>query len=154
MIGDSSYVLPKAIEEDRISHADVHTYLLSAKSFIDQHYNQPLNLECIASQASFSPYHFLRLFRQTFDETPHQYLTRRRIERARELLTTTDYSITEVCLEVGYESLGSFSTLFRKVVGHSPQHYRARVFQSVYLADLAAPHFVPFCMMFGPAKPR
>jgi AraC-like DNA-binding protein len=137
-----------------MSQTNHFAYLSSAKSFIDEHYNQPIDLERIASQAAFSPYHFLRLFRQTFDETPHQYLTRRRIERARELLTMTDFSVTEVCFEVGYESLGSFSTLFRKYAGHSPQHYRARVFQSVQLADLAAPCFVPFCflMMFGAAK--
>ena len=138
--------------------SDPETTLLRAKGFIDLNYAQPLDLEKIACQANFSRYHFLRLFRRTFDETPHQYLTRRRIERARELLTTTELSVTDVCLEVGYQSLGSFSSLFQRHAGHSPQNYRARVFQSVQLAEQAAPQFVPFCyiMMFAahdPARP-
>lgn len=122
-----------------------------ARHYIDRHCDTRLDLAQIARQAGFSEYHFLRLFRRTYQETPHQYLTRRRIERARELLTTTQLSVTDVCLAVGFESLGSFSTLFRRYAGHSPQHFRTRVFQSVALANRAIPVFVPVCylMMFG-----
>jgi AraC-like DNA-binding protein len=99
-----------------------------ARSFIDEHYDLPLDLEQIAGQASFSRYHFLRLFRAAFDQTPHQYLTGRRIARAKELLEQGNLSVTEVCFAVGFDSLGSFSALFRRHVGHAPTIYRARIF--------------------------
>jgi AraC-like DNA-binding protein len=75
-----------------------------------------------------SRYHFLRLFRQVFDRTPHQYLTERRIQKAKELLASSQLSVTDVCFEVGFESLGSLSTLFHRHVGRPPISYRARVF--------------------------
>ncbi len=80
-----------------------HTYqqLIRARAFIDECYDLPLDLEQIAGQASFSRYHFLRLFRNTFDQTPHQYLVQRRIERAKALLAAGDLSITEVCFGGG-----------------------------------------------------
>ena len=94
--------------------------LALARAFIDEHYDLPLDLEQIAGQASFSRYHFLRLFRGAFDQTPHQYLTERRIAKAKELLASSDLSVTEVCLAVRFDSLGSFSALFRRHVGHAP----------------------------------
>lgn len=125
--------------------------LLLARALIDTHLHHSLELEQLARAANYSPYHFLRLFRRAFAETPHQYLTRRRIERAKELLTGHDLTVTEVCLAVGFKSLGSFSTLFRRHVGHPPQRYRSRVFSSVQLVQDAAPAYVPLCyvMMFG-----
>lgn len=125
--------------------------LLQARALIDTHLHQSLELEQLARAANYSPYHFLRLFRRAFAETPHQYLTRRRIERAKELLTSHDLTVTEVCLAVGFKSLGSFSTLFRRHVGHPPQRYRTRVFSSLQLVQDAAPAYVPLCyvMMFG-----
>jgi AraC-like DNA-binding protein len=106
----------------------VRRRLALARAFIDEHYDLPIDLEQIAGQASFSPYHFLRLFRGAFDQTPHQYLTKRRIAKAKELLAASDLSVTEVCLAVGFDSLGSFSALFRRHVGHAPSLYRAHVF--------------------------
>ena len=100
--------------------------LLRARAFIDRHYDQPIDLAQIGAQAGFSRYHFLRLFRTAFRETPHQYLMRRRIERARALLAASDLSITEICFAVGFQSLGSFSTLFHRSAGCSPRAYRAR----------------------------
>ena len=97
-----------------------------ARSFIDLCYDLPLNLEEISSHACFSRYHFLRLFRQAFNKTPHQYLVERRIERAKELLTANDLRVTDVCFEVGFQSLGSFSSLFHKSVGHPPITYREK----------------------------
>jgi AraC-like DNA-binding protein len=85
---------------------------------------QPLTLSQIAEVAWLSTHHFLRLFKRTFHETPHQYLIRKRIERAKYLLAHTDLSVTDVCLEVGFESLGSFSWLFRRRVGASPETFR------------------------------
>ena len=97
-----------------------------ARAFIDHCYDHPLNLEQISEKACFSRYHFLRLFRQAFKKTPHQYLIERRIEKAKELLTADDLRVTDVCFEVGFQSLGSFSSLFHKWVGHAPATYRER----------------------------
>jgi AraC-like DNA-binding protein len=114
-----------AVKKNYVSRSsDVYERLCRARNFIDASYDLPLNLEEISSQACFSRYHFLRLFRQTFDKTPHQYLVERRIERAKELLRGAHLSVTDVCFEVGFQSLGSFSTLFHKQVGRPPITYR------------------------------
>ena len=114
----------------RLKSPDADTYrrLSRAREFIDDCYHLPLDLDQISRQACLSRYHFLRLFRQVFDRTPHQYLTERRIKRAKELLGSSQLSVTDVCFEVGFESLGSFSTLFHRHVGRPPISYRARVF--------------------------
>ncbi len=96
---------------------------------MDTHLDQPLDLEAMARAVHLSRFHLLRTFHKTFKETPHQYLTRKRIERAKELLANSEMPITEICLEVGFSSLGSFSTLFHQVVGWSPSMYRARVWE-------------------------
>jgi AraC-like DNA-binding protein len=109
---------------------DVYARLCRARKFIDLCYDLPLNLDQISSEACFSRYHFLRLFRQTFDKTPHQYLVERRIEKAKELLTSNDLRITDICFEVGFQSLGSFSSLFHRYVGHPPMTYREKIRES------------------------
>src|SRR5437660_12527667 len=106
--------------------SDIYQRLCRARSFIDECYDLPLDLREISKQACLSRYHFLRLFRDTFETTPHQYLIQRRIEKAKELLRVRSLSVTDVCFEVGFESLGSFSSLFRKCVGHPPTSYRQR----------------------------
>ena len=98
-----------------------------ARDFIDHCYDHPLSLDQISEKACFSRYHFLRLFRQAFNKTPHQYLIERRIEKAKELLGGDELRVTDVCFEVGFQSLGSFSTLFHKTVGQAPVTYRERV---------------------------
>jgi AraC-like DNA-binding protein len=110
--------------------ADVLQRLSRARDFIDHCYDHPLSLDQISSKACFSRYHFLRLFRQAFNKTPHQYLIERRIEKAKELLGSEDIRVTDVCFEVGFQSLGSFSSLFHKYVGHAPITYRERVRES------------------------
>lgn len=127
--------------------ADLLDAVTLAKKYIDANYNRPLSIEEIASQVHYSPYHFLRCFRQNYDLTPHAYLTHLRMTRARELLVETDRSVTDICLDVGYESLGSFSASFRRHIGHSPYHYRARVFQSVQIAQ-SAERYIPYCFIF------
>jgi AraC-like DNA-binding protein len=103
-----------------------YTRLLRARRFIDEQFDQPLNLEVIAAHARLSRYHFLRQFQREFQQTPHEYLQARRLERARQLLIAGHLSVTDVCFEVGFQSLGSFSTLFHRVVGQPPATYRAR----------------------------
>lgn len=130
-----SYTAPEVLER-----------LDRARKFIDSCYDLPLNLDEISSQACFSRYHFLRLFRQAFNKTPHQYLVERRIEKAKELLTANDLRVTDVCFEVGFQSLGSFSSLFHKSVGHPPITYREKSRETQ-----AAKRQVPGCflVMYG-----
>ena len=99
-------------------------HLLRARDLVDSRYSDPLDLDALARAAHVSRRHFSRSFRETFGETPHQYLLTRRIERACYLLRTTDMQVAEVCLAVGFNSVGSFTTTFRHHVGTSPTEYR------------------------------
>jgi AraC-like DNA-binding protein len=118
--------LTQPVDQLHMTAPDVLERLNRARKFIDLCYDLPLNLDEISSHACFSRYHFLRLFRQAFNKTPHQYLVERRIERAKELLSANDLRVTDVCFEVGFQSLGSFSSLFHKSVGHPPITYREK----------------------------
>jgi AraC-like DNA-binding protein len=100
--------------------------LLRARDAMDRTYARPLNVPSLARIAHVSEAHFIRTFRAAFGETPHRYLQRRRVERAMHLLRETDRSVTEVCLDVGFTSLGTFSRTFRDIVGEPPSAYRAR----------------------------
>jgi AraC-like DNA-binding protein len=97
---------------------------------MDRLYADALDIEWLAGSVSLSRAHFIRSFRDTFGETPHRYLQRRRLERAMALLRETDSSVTEICFDVGFASLGSFSRTFREVVGDSPSEYRERARRS------------------------
>ena len=136
--------------ETRTTDPEVLKRLDRARKFIDLCYDLPLDLEEISSHACFSRYHFLRLFRQAFNKTPHQYLVERRIEKAKELLSADKLRVTDVCFEVGFQSLGSFSSLFHKSVGHAPITFRERSRQTQ-----AAKRQVPGCflVMYG-LEPR
>ena len=98
--------------------------LLRARDAMDRTYAQPLDVPALARIACVSRAHFIRTFRATFGETPHRYLQRRRVERAMWLLRETDRSVTDICLDVGFTSLGTFSRTFREIVGQSPVAYR------------------------------
>ena len=98
--------------------------LLRARDAMDRAYEQPLDIVALARIACVSEAHFIRTFRATFGETPHRYLQRRRVERSMFLLRESERSITEICLAVGFNSLGTFSRTFREVVGQSPLAYR------------------------------
>jgi AraC family transcriptional regulator len=103
---------------------EIYRRLHRARDYASACYDQPVTLDAIARAACLSPNHLLRSFQRVFGRTPHQYLTEVRLDRARELLERTDHAVTEVCFAVGYESLGSFSTLFRRRFGASPEKYR------------------------------
>ena len=105
---------------------DLLVGLRRARDRIDRDYAQLLDLEALAAVAGLSKYHFLRCFARTYGRTPHAYLTERRVERAQDLLRSTNLTVTEICRLVGYESLGSFSSRFRQLVGSSPSEYQAR----------------------------
>ncbi len=93
---------------------------------MDSRYGDSLDLQALAAEANVSKRHFSRGFRETFGETPHQYLLTRRLERARHLLRTTDLTVGAICLEVGFSSVGSFTSSFSRRVGMSPTEYRRR----------------------------
>ena len=108
-------------------NAEEAAHLRRAKDLVDRAYDQPLDVAALARQAHVSPAHFSRRFKQAFGESPHQYVLSRRVERAQELLRNTDLSVTDICLEVGFRSLGSFSSAFHRVAGMTPTAYRATV---------------------------
>ena len=100
--------------------------MLRARDAMDRAYALPLDIPHLAQVASVSEAHFIRTFRATFGETPHRYLQRRRVERAMFLLREKERSITDICLDVGFGSLGTFSRTFTEIVGDTPTEYRNR----------------------------
>lgn len=125
--------------------------LLRARDAMDRDFRDPLDVAGLAAISCCSHAHFIRSFKATFGETPHRYLQRRRVERAMFLLRSADAAVTDVCMEVGFSSLGSFSRTFTGIVGETPSQYRTR-------GEVAA---VPSCFVkawvrpssFGEASP-
>jgi len=105
---------------------DCNRRMLRARDAMDRTYAQPLDIPALARIAVVSEAHFIRTFHATFGETPHRYLQRRRVERSMFLLRETTRSVTDICLDVGFTSLGTFSRTFREIVGESPSAYRGR----------------------------
>jgi len=103
---------------------DLNRRLLRARDAMDRAYAEPLDVSAVAAVAHMSEAHFSRTFRAVFGETPHRYLQRRRVERSMFLLRETGRSVTDICLDVGFTSLGTFSRTFREIVGQSPSTYR------------------------------
>ena len=103
---------------------DLNRRLLRARDAMDRAYAEPLDVRAVAAVAHISEAHFSRSFRAVFGETPHRYLQRRRVERSMFLLRETDRSVTDICLDVGFTSLGTFSRTFREIVGETPSGYR------------------------------
>ena len=118
--------------------------MLRARDAMDRAYAEPLDVNTVAAVAHVSEAHFIRTFRAVFGETPHRYLQRRRVERSMFLLRETDRSITDVCLDVGFSSLGTFSRTFRDIVGETPSSYR----------DGHGPMVPPNCIQMWAMRPR
>jgi AraC-like DNA-binding protein len=112
---------------------EVNRRMLRSRDAIDRAYANPLDIASLAEVAHVSEAHYIRTFRATFGETPHRYLQRRRVERAMFMLRETERSVTDICMEVGFASLGTFSRTFHTIVGQTPVEYRART------AVMAAP---------------
>ncbi|MCC6454310.1 MAG: helix-turn-helix transcriptional regulator [Caldilineaceae bacterium] len=121
-------------------HLKPHKQLRLARLLLDRNYDAPITVEDLSREVALSPYYLIRAFRRVYKQTPHQYLVGVRIGRAKELLQNSDLSITEICVAVGFESLGSFSTLFRKAAGLSPSAYRASS------RPTSTPHYIPLCV--------
>jgi len=119
-------------------------HLLRARDAMDRAYAEPLDVRAVAAVAHVSEAHFSRSFRAAFGETPHRYLQRRRVERAMFLLRETERSVTDVCFDVGFTSLGTFSRTFREIVGETPSGYRAA----------PPPIEAPNCFQMAAMRPR
>jgi AraC-like DNA-binding protein len=118
--------------------------IVQAKLFIDSNYPENIDLNNIADEAFFSKYHFIRLFKKIYSNTPHQYLTTVRIEKAMQLLRT-GIPVSETCYGVGFESLSTFSGLFKRIVGLTPSSYILQQ-QTIRTQILKTPlKFVPGC---------
>ena len=123
--------------------------LLRARDKMDRSYAKPLDVPALARVALTSEAHFIRTFKQTFGETPHRYLQRRRLERAMALLRETERPVTEICLDVGFASLGTFSRTFTRVVGMSPTAYR-----QAWRTGAGTAGYVPTCVVMSWTRPR
>ena len=120
---------------------DLNRRLLRARDAMDRAYAEPLDVASVAAVAHVSEAHFIRTFRTVFGETPHHYLQRRRVERSMFLLRETERSVTDICMDVGFTSLGTFSRMFRDIVGEAPSSYRVRH------DPMVAPHCVQIMAM-------
>jgi AraC-like DNA-binding protein len=123
---------------------DLNRRLLRARDAMDRAYAEPLDVRAVAAVAHCSEAHFSRSFRAAFGETPHRYLQRRRVERSMFLLRETDRSITDICFDVGFVSLGTFSRTFREIIGETPSDYRAA----------NGPMVAPNCVQMWAMRPR
>lgn len=122
---------------------DLNRRLLRARDAMDRAYAEPLDVAAVAAVAHLSAAHFSRSFRAAFGETPHHYLQRRRVERSMFKLRETDRDVTDICMDVGFSSLGTFSRTFRAIVGVSPSQYR----------DENGPMLAPGCIQMMAMRP-
>jgi AraC-like DNA-binding protein len=122
--------------------------LRSARDMMDLRYAEPLDLDQMAAEAGFSKFHFARSFKDAYGEPPANYLTRRRVERAKDLLRSANLTVTEVCMLVGFSSLGSFSTRFSELVGLSPSAFQRAS------AARGGPPPIPGCFLMDWSRPR
>src|SRR5262245_25927297 len=116
-----SAVLPRNV---RLYDPATLARLYRARDYIADRYSLRTSLEEVAAEVDLSPFYFSRLFADAFGQTPHEFLTRLRIDRAKHLLLADSASVTRICFDIGYESLGSFSARFRSLTGLSPSQFR------------------------------
>jgi AraC-like DNA-binding protein len=124
---------------------DLFVRLCRSREYLADCANAPVRLDQAARFAYLSKYHYLRMFAAAFGETPVEFVTRVRMERARSLLLSSEWSVTEICLEVGYESLATFSNRFRRFAGCAPSEIRRQSRRSYTMPSLAVIYNVPTC---------
>jgi AraC-like DNA-binding protein len=120
--------------------------LCRARELLGEPQEHAPSIEDVARQVEISPFHFIRQFEAVFGVTPHQFRVRARLERAKRLLALGHHSVTEVCMEVGFSSLGSFSALFRRRVGASPSAYQRRLRPLVQVPGTLPAALIPGCL--------
>lgn len=125
---------------------DIYQRIVSAKLYIDNNYQEDIDLGQVSQQAFLSRFHFHRLFKQVYKKTPHQYITQKRLDKAKNLLSANK-PVTEVCNEVGFESLGSFSVLFKKEIGFAPQYFRNMAYKKKLEQQAEPKKAIPHCFI-------
>jgi AraC-like DNA-binding protein len=125
---------------------ELYQRIVAAKVFIDDNYHEAISLDDISQKAFLSRFHFHRLFCQIYKKTPHEYLRRKRIEKAKDLLSENK-QVMDVCNEVGFESIGSFSALFKKEIGFAPTYYRNMAWLKKQQAKDEPKRFIPHCFI-------
>ena len=123
---------------------ELNRRLLRSRDAMDRAYAEPLDVRAVAAVAHISPAHFSRCFRAVFGESPHRYLQRRRVERSMFLLRESDRTVTDICFDVGFSSVGTFSRTFRQIVGQTPSAYR----------EGHGPIVAPHCVQLAAMRPR
>jgi len=126
---------------------DVYKKIVMAKLYMDENFHESIDLDRISREACLSRYHFHRLFTRIYQRTPHQYLTRKRVEQARQWLADKDLTVSEICNNVGFESIGSFSVLFKKEIGYAPQYYRNQAWLKKQQGLTQPRKFIPHCFI-------
>jgi AraC-like DNA-binding protein len=121
-------------------------HLCRARDMLREVHDTPPSIRDVAREAAMSPFHFIRQFESVFGQTPHQFRIQSRLERARHLLALSDYSVTDVCMEVGFSSLGSFSALFARRFGTSPSAYRRQIRPLIAVPGEWPQELVPGCL--------
>jgi AraC-like DNA-binding protein len=122
------------------------TRLCRARDLLREVHDEPISIRAVASEAAMSPFQFIRQFEALFGETPHQFRIQARLDKAKELLALSDYSVTDVCMEVGFSSLGSFSDLFARRVGTAPSAYRRQIRSFMYVPGKLPKDLTPGCL--------
>jgi AraC-like DNA-binding protein len=132
------------LKEEQFPKIYLYRRIVQAKLFIDSHFAENINLDNIADEAFFSKFHFMRLFKSTYGKTPHQYLTTVRIEKAK-LLLQTNISIADVCFSVGFESISSFTGLFKRITSVTPSTYQQQQLKRNAEIARAPLKYIPNC---------
>ena len=125
---------------------EVFRRLVRARDLLHEVHDRPLTIDAVAREVEISPFHFIRLFESVFGLTPHQFRIQSRLDRARQLLAKGQHSVTEVCMEVGFSSVGSFSDLFTRRVGATPSAYRRRMRSMAQVPGTIPRDLIPGCL--------
>ena len=131
---------------ENLPKLDLYRRIVQAKLFIDSNYAERIDAGEIADEACYSKFHFIRTFKSIYGWTPHQYLTHVRIERAKELLEQ-ELSVTEACFAVGFDSLGSFTSLFKRRAGVTPSEYQRQQLERKAEISKEPLRFIPGCFV-------
>jgi AraC-like DNA-binding protein len=126
---------------------DQYNRIIAAKLYIDANFRESIGLDSISREACISRFHFHRLFTHIYNQTPHRYLTQKRIHHALELLLDKELTVQEVCISVGFESLGSFSVLFKRETGSPPLSYRRKACAKKQETKRQPAKFIPGCFL-------
>jgi AraC-like DNA-binding protein len=133
-------LLRKPVDHETFARLD------KSRQYIARRFDKPLTLKHVAEKACLSPYHYQRMFTRAFGETPHEFIARKRISLAKKMLVDSPLSVTEICFEVGYSSLGTFSSRFAKLVGCPPSVYREQARSDTKSRFEPKFGFIPICL--------